>query len=211
MRAASATTVGLLGGKLCLDFANTVEPRHGDDRHDYLAGYPDLVRWSEHAGALSEEEARRLLLVGEARPAEAAHTFEWALALRETIYRGFSAVAYGGRVEEADLKMLTSAHLEALAHYRIVPAGEGFEWKAAGIDGLGRPLWRVSLSATELLTGGELDRVKACPAGEGGCAWLFVDESKNKSRRWCSMESCGSRAKMRRMYARRREADSGAG
>lgn len=210
MKAASATTVGLLGGELCLDFANTVEPRHGDDRHDYLAGYPDLVRWSEHAGVLSEEEARRLLRVGKARPAEAADVFEWALALRETIYRGFSAVAYGGRPEEADLKMLAAAHLEALAHYRIVPTAESFEWKVAKDDGLGRPVWRVSLSATALLTGGELDRVKACPAGEGGCAWLFHDQSKNKSRRWCSMEGCGSRAKMRRMYARRREADPGA-
>jgi predicted RNA-binding Zn ribbon-like protein len=211
VKARSATTVGLLGGELCLDFANTVEPRHGDDRHDYLAVYPDLVRWAGHAGALSEEEARRLLRVAEARPAEAAEAFEWALALRETIYRVFSAVAYGELSEGEDLETVTAAHLEALAHYRIVPAAEGFGWKVAKDDGLGRPVWRVSLSATALLTGGELDRVKACPVGEGGCAWLFHDESKNKSRRWCSMEGCGSRAKMRRMYARRREAYSGAG
>ena len=211
MKARSATTVGLLGGELCLDFANTVEPRHGDDRHDYLAGYPDLVRWAGHAGALSEEEARRLLRVAEARPAEAAEAFEGALALRETIYRVFSAVAYGELPEGEDLETVTTAHLEALAHYRIVPAAEGFGWKVAKDDGLGRPVWRVSLSATALLTGGELDRVKACPVGEGGCAWLFHDESKNKSRRWCSMEGCGSRAKMRRMYARRRGTGSGRG
>jgi predicted RNA-binding Zn ribbon-like protein len=154
---------------------------------------------------------RRLLRVAEFRPAEAADAFEWALALRETIYRSFSAVAYGGRPVEADLNALTAAHLETLAHYRIAPTTEGFGWKSAKDDGLGRPMWQVSLSASGLLTGGELDRVKACPVGEGGCAWLFYDESKNRSRRWCSMEGCGSRAKMRRMYARRREADSGAG
>ena len=211
MKAASATTVGLLGGELCLDFANTVEPRHGYYRYDYLAGYPDLVRWAGHAGALSEEEVRRLLRVAEFRPAEAADAFEWALALRETIYQSFRAVAYGGRPVEADLNALTAAHLETLAHYRIAPTAEGFGWKLAKDDGLGRPLWRVSLSATGLLTNGELDRVKVCPAEEGGCAWLFYDESKNKSRRWCSMEGCGSRAKMRRMYARRREADSEGG
>ena len=211
MKARNATTVGLLGGELCLDFANTVEPRHGDDRHDYLAGYPDLVRWAGHAGALSEEEARRLLGVAEARPAEAAEAFKRAVALRETIYRVFSAVAYGELPKGEDLETLTAAHLEALAHYRIVPTAEGFGWNHAKDDGLGRPVWRVSLSATALLTGGELDRVRACPVGEGGCAWLFHDESKNKSRRWCSMEGCGSRAKMRRMYARRREAYSGAG
>jgi predicted RNA-binding Zn ribbon-like protein len=208
--ATSAATVGLLGGKLCLDFANTVEPRHGDDQRDYLAGYPDLVRWAEHAGALNEEEARRLLGVAEARPSEAADAFGRAVILREAIYRVFSAVAYGEHPEASDLDALRAAHLEALAHYRIVRTAEGFGWDLAEGDGLGRPVWQVSLSATGLLTSGELDRVKACPTGEGGCAWLFYDESKNKSRRWCSMEGCGSRAKMRRMYARRRGADSGA-
>ena len=211
MEATSAATVGLLGGELCLDFANTVEPRHGDDRRDYLAAYPDLVRWAEHAGALKEEEAQRLLRVAEARSSEAASTFERAVALRETIYRVFSAVAYGEQPQASDLEALTAAHLEALAHYCIVHTAEGFGWKLAEGDELGSPIWQVSLSATRLLTSGELDRVKACPTGEGGCAWLFYDESKNKSRRWCSMEGCGSRAKMRRMYARRRGTDSGAG
>ena len=169
MKVASATTVGLLGGELCLDYANTVEPRHGDDQYDYLAGYPDLVLWAGHAGALSEEEVRRLLRVAEFRPAEAADAFEWALALRETIYRSFSAVAYGGHPVEADLNALTAAHSEALAHYRIAPKGEGFGRTLAKEDGFGRPVWQVSLAAWGPFTGGELDRVKACPVGEGGC------------------------------------------
>ena len=71
MKAASAATVGLLGGALCLDFANTVEPRRGDGRRDYLGGYVDLVRWAEHAGALEGGEARRLLRVAEARASDA--------------------------------------------------------------------------------------------------------------------------------------------
>jgi predicted RNA-binding Zn ribbon-like protein len=209
VEATSAATVGLLGGELCLDFANTVEPRDGDDRRDYLTGYPDLVRWAEHAGALDEEEARRLLRTAEARPWEAVETFERAVVLRETIYRVFSAVAHRGQPRAPDLEALRAAHLEALAHYRIIPTEEGFGWKLTEGNELGRPLWQVSLSATRLLTSGELDRVKSCPSTEGGCAWLFYDESKNKSRRWCSMEGCGSRAKMRRMYARRRATGSG--
>jgi predicted RNA-binding Zn ribbon-like protein len=209
VEATNAATVGLLGGELCLDFANTVEPRHTDNRRDYLTGYPDLVRWAEHAGALNEEEARRLLRVAEAHPLEAASTFERAVVLRETIYRVFSAVAYGEPPGASDLEALSAAHLEALAHYRIVRTAGGFAWKLAEGDVLGRPVWQVSLSATTLLTGGELDRVKACPSAESGCGWVFYDTSKNKSRRWCSMEGCGSRAKMRRMYARRRETGSG--
>ena len=204
--ATSAATVGLLGGELCLDFANTVEPRGGDDRRDYLAGYSDLVRWAEHAGALNGEKARRLLRVAGARPSEVADAFERAVILRETIYRVFSAVAEGERPETADLEALTAAHLEALAHHRIVATRDGFGWRLADEDGLARPVWPVSLSATRLLTSGELARVKACPTEEGGCAWLFYDESKNRSRRWCSMVGCGSRVKMRRMYARSRAA-----
>jgi predicted RNA-binding Zn ribbon-like protein len=204
----NAATVGLLGGELCLDFANTVEPRLGSHRSDYLASYADLVRWARHAGSLSEEEARRLLLEAEDKPSEAAAAWEQAVALRETVYRVFSAVAEEEQPEASDLDALTAAHLEALAHYSVVPTASGFGWARAEGSKLEGPLWSVALSATRLLTTGELERVKECPTGEGGCGWLFYDASKNKSRRWCSMADCGSRVKMRRMYARRRSAGS---
>ena len=199
-----AATVGLLGGVLCLDFANTVEPRRGVVQSDYLAGYPDLVRWAEHAGSLNEEEARRLLREAERRPSEAWASFEEAVALRETMYRVFSAVARGEGPEPSDLEALTVAHREALAHSHVVPARGGFEWATEKDKDLGGVLWPIALSATGLLTSGELGRVKECPHEEGGCGWLFYDASKNRSRRWCDMAGCGSRVKMRRMYARRR-------
>ena len=66
-----------------------------------------------------------------------------------------------------------------------------------------RPIWPVALSAAELLMLGDLGRVEECP-GSDGCGWLFFDSSKNGRRRWCSMEGCGSRDKMRRLYARKR-------
>ncbi len=199
-----AATVGLLGGELCLDFANTVEPRRGDGRSDYLRGYPDLVRWARHAGSLNEEEARRLLREAERSPSEAWAVFEEAVALRETIHRVFSAVARGEEPKPSDLEALTEAHREALAHSRVVPTREGFGWVTEKDKDLGGVLWPVALSATGLLTSGELERVKECPHEEGGCGWLFYDASKNRSRKWCDMAGCGSRVKMRRMYARRR-------
>ena len=58
--------------------------------------------------------------------------------------------------------------------------------------------WEVATSAVDLLTAGRLDRVGECPA----CGWLFLDTSKNRSRRWCSMATCGGRDKARRYYAR---------
>ncbi len=85
-----------------------------------------------------------------------------------------------------------------------MPAGGGFAWEwDAGGDVLARPLWALARSAADLLTSPRLSRVRECP-GEDGCGWLFLDTSKNGSRRWCSMQGCGSRAKARRYAGRRR-------
>jgi predicted RNA-binding Zn ribbon-like protein len=204
----NAATVDLVGGKLCLDFTNTFEPRLGDYRSDYLASYADLVRWARHAGSLIEEEAQRLLLEAEDKPSEAMAAFERAVALRETVYRVFSAVARGEEPESSDLDALSAAHLGALAHCHIMRTADGFGWARVTsedkLDKLESPLWPVVFSATELLTSGYLERVKECPPEEGGCGWLFYDMSKNRSRRWCDMAECGSRVKMRRYYYTRK-------
>jgi predicted RNA-binding Zn ribbon-like protein len=201
----NAATVDLVGGKLCLDFANTFEPRLGDYRSDYLASYADLVRWARHAGSLSEEEVQRLLLEAEDEPSEAMAAFERAVALRETVYRVFLAVAREEEPESSDLDALSAAHLGALAHCHIMRTADGFGWaRVASEDNLESPLWPVVFSATGLLTSRDLERVKECPPEEGGCGWLFYDMSKNRSRRWCDMAGCGSRVKMRRYYYTRK-------
>jgi predicted RNA-binding Zn ribbon-like protein len=201
----NAASGDLIGGKLCLDFANTFEPRLGDHQSNYLASYAELVRCTSHAGSLSKKEAQRLLLEAEDKPSEARAAFEQAVALRETVYRVFSAVAREEEPESSDLDALSAAHLEALAHCHIMRTAEGFGWtRVAREDNLESPLWPVVLSATGLLTTGDLTRVKECPPEEGGCGWLFYDMSKNKSRRWCDMAECGSRVKMRRYYYARK-------
>ena len=64
-------------------------------------------------------------------------------------------------------------------------------------------LWPVVQSAVDLMTSPELDRVGQC-ADDRGCGWLFVDTTKNRSRRWCDMRDCGNRAKARRHYAKKK-------
>jgi predicted RNA-binding Zn ribbon-like protein len=192
--------VDLVGGKLCLDFANTFEPPLGS-QSDYLASYAHLARWASHAGSLSEEETQRLMLAAEDKPSEAIAAFERAEALRETVYRIFSAVARGEDPQTSDLDALSAAHLGALAHCHIIRTPDGYDWaRATSEDKLESPLWPVVFSATGLLTSGDLERAKECPPDEGGCGWLFYDMSKNRSRRWCDMAGCGSRVKMRRYY-----------
>lgn len=197
-----------VGGRLCLDFANTVEPRRGGPGRDHLAHYADLVLWALHAGGLSGERAERLLDEAGRQPREARAAFRRALALREAIYRAFAAVVRGEEPQGSDLEALARANAAAAKHSRIIRDADGFAWGWIQEADLDRPLWPLARCAVELLTGGALERLKECPAEEGGCGWLFFDESKNRSRRWCSMADCGSKAKMRRLYARRHGRDS---
>ncbi len=197
-------TLNLSGGRLCLDFANTVDPRVGNSPHDFLTDYPDLVQWSQYVGTLTEDEAQNLLHEAARHPTEATATFERAIALRETIYRVFSAIAGSTIPQTADLEALQSTFAEGMTHARIMPTTNGFAWNwIKREDALDQMLWPLVRSAVELLTSEEVRRVKQCP-GLGDCGWLFLDTSKNGSRQWCSMEECGSRAKMRRQYARKR-------
>lgn len=172
----------LVGNALCLDFANTVNSRIAT-AHDYLASELDVVRWAVHAGALTDPAA------GKRTPLARAH------ALRDAIYAVFSAVATGHRPRRADLEVVRESYAVAVDHATLASIGTGFEltWPRP-VD----PLWPVGRSAGELLLHGDLGRVGECP----GCGWLFLDTSRNGSRRWCSMATCGSRDKMARYHRR---------
>jgi predicted RNA-binding Zn ribbon-like protein len=196
-----AATHRLIGGALCLDMANTLNG-HGKPGggHEYLKGYRDLAVWCRRAGILTDRDAARLIDVSARRPARAAAAFERAIALRETIYRIFSAIAHGASPDAADLAALNDARAEALAHSRIVPTAGGFALDWTDKAALDWVLWPIALSAADLLTSGSRDPIRAC-AGQG-CDWLFVDASRNHMRRWCTMDECGNRSKARRFYAR---------
>ena len=191
----------LLAGRHCLDFANTIEGPISADAEDFLGTYSDLVRWSWHAGAIDTAEAESLQQLAAAAPAKADEAFEAGLGLREAIDRIFRAAAAGAAPPEDDVRALRDAYLEALRAASLAREGGRFNWTWRGLEDLRRPIWVAVSSAIELLTEGDLARVKQCP-GADDCGWLFYDTSRNRSRRWCSMEGCGSRVKMRRQYAK---------
>lgn len=200
-------TLNSLEGRLCLGLVNTAHPRSGRYAHDSLTGYPDLVGWNRSVGMLTEEQEQHLLQEASAHPREAIKTFERALALREAIYRVFSAVAGGSVPQSEDLGLIQSIFAEAMAHASLSSTAHEFSWEWGAGDEHGEELrlllWPVAHSAIELLTSSEeWKRIKECP----GCGWLFLDRSKTGNRRWCSMDECGSRAKMRRQYARKHSA-----
>jgi predicted RNA-binding Zn ribbon-like protein len=189
--------------QLCLNFANTLDNRLTAHPLERLTSYRDLVAWGRERGILTEPEAERLRQEAERRPVEAASTLARAIVLREALYRIFSAVAGKRPPEPADMTTLNIALAGALAVLHVVAADHGFAWAwSRGAEGLDRVLWPVVLSAVNLLTSDELGAVRECAAAN--CGWLFLDTTRNRSRRWCDMTVCGNRAKARRHYARKK-------
>jgi len=193
-------------GELCLDFANSVDWHASLHPHDRLTGFYDLVAWGEAAGVISSQGAEQLQQFAEGEPEKAGTSFERAAILREAIYRIFSNRANGEGINPDDLKILNEALREAMSHLQLAPYSQGFQWEWAEVENaFNRVAWAVARSAGELMTSDRLVRVSEC-ADDRGCGYLFIDTSRNHSRRWCSMETCGNRAKASRNYKRKREA-----
>jgi predicted RNA-binding Zn ribbon-like protein len=196
----------LSGGRLCLDLANTVSWRKAADADDLLRSYAHLVAWARLAGLIDDARAEALLLAAGRRPSDAEVVLARAVALREAIHDAMHAVVETARVPPAAIEAINGELASGLPHARVVPAADGFAWGwdegLADERALDRPLWAVARSAAELLVSDDLPRVRECAADR--CGWLFMDTSKNKSRRWCDMATCGNRAKARRHYARTR-------
>jgi predicted RNA-binding Zn ribbon-like protein len=201
----------LRGGVPCLDFVNSVGWRLTDHPSEYLRSYEDLLTWGRQAGLLTPEETEGLSQQATLDPEGAKETLSRALALREAIHRAISAAIAGEPQDESDLSALNRELSIAHSRLRVMPAGDayGWGWDWSGDDSrppLDSPLWPVARSAAELLTSPKMSRVKVC-AGKD-CGWVFLDESRNGSRRWCDSRDCGNRERVRRHLARKRASDS---
>jgi len=202
----SVKDLKLIGGKLCLDFTNTVDGHRLTCPVEQLTSYDELVSWSEHAGVLDAAVASQLHQKANDYPDTAAAVLKRAITLREAIYRIFSAIANGRKPPAKDLALLNDELALESPKRHVVLSKEGFtyDWgrDRAALDWMVAPIVQ---SAADLVTSDELARVKQCDAYD--CGWLFFDQSKNRSRRWCDMKGCGNRAKARRCYTRKCSSD----
>ena len=194
----------LLGGVPCLDFVNTVDPRFGPQRREYLNDYAELIAWSRHVEILDDAQAKSLWRVMQADSDTADHVHAQAIELREALYDVFRLTMSGQVMGVSDLEILNSWLGRALSKRRLRGdvAHVAWAWDDVSEDHLDRPLWPVVLSAAELLTSPRRLRIRHCPGDDGLCGWLFLDTSKAGTRHWCSMRGCGNRAKARRHQAR---------
>lgn len=189
-------------GDLSLDFANTKEWHASANPTEHIPDYSILLVWGIQAGLIDEVQAEELRRQALQEPEKAIAFYERAIELREALYRIFSRRYAGEPVAEEDLVTVNKAIREAMGHLQLVPVNGALHWDwAPGIDGEKHLVYSVARAAANLLASDQAERVRECE-DDRGCGYLFIDQSKNHSRRWCSMESCGNRAKARRHYER---------
>jgi predicted RNA-binding Zn ribbon-like protein len=195
------------GDRLALDFVNTVGGMREEKPKEDLERFTDLVSWAEAAKVLDKRGAARLYKEAEQYPDASAALLAQVRAIREALHETLIAALRQKPPPPDALAAVNAWISEALATRRLHPAGPGrfearFEDDGAALAFL-RP---VALDAADLLerelAGG---RVRLCGESEyARCGWLFLDQTKNASRRFCSMTDCGNRAKQRRFQERRR-------
>lgn len=197
-----------VGGDPALDLVNTVDYTDRGLEQERLTGYDRVIEWAEGAKVLSTRQAAALRAQARVRSREAEAALRTTLRVREVLSRLFGALAQGESGGEAldDFNRLLG---QALRHMRVTRAGErprrglplrlGWEDFETSLESI---VWSAVWSAASLIVSEEASRLRVC--GGPDCGWMYVDRSRNQLRRWCQMETCGTREKSRRRYERSR-------
>ena len=194
--------VKLLKYRLCIDFVNTLGWRGREVPAEELKYYADLIKWSQQVGITTPQDANKLLKKSDRHAADGKKVLQSALGLRETIYRIFAAIIDNQKPAKKDLTAFNNYLSKTMTLSQIINTKNGFTWDSSGdkskMDWVLNPVIR---SAADLLVSDELQKLKSC--SDPMCGWLFLDISRNQSRRWCDMKDCGNRAKAKRFYQKK--------
>lgn len=190
------------GGIACLDFVNTIDNRRKESSVSYLEQYSHLLDFCERLEMMPRKTRQVLERLAKAYPDQAKQEFEKAIALRELLYRVFTHLIEKGKPPELELQQLSTQVANALSYLELHFEKASGEMKLIFTrPALEQPSWLILQSVAGLLTSKELALLKKCPA----CYWLFLDRSKNKSRKWCSMATCGDVSKVKHAYQRKKK------
>ena len=186
---------------LCLAYANTRFWRGSPTPTEKLHELTDLLAWLEQSAGLSAPAVQPLRSWAREHPRKAAALFTDAIALREALFRTFGAFAAGEPVRDADFATLRHAIADAPVRRQLARAEPGYAWRVEALQPTAADLLvPVLWSAGDLMLRTGERRVRQCANDK--CLWLFLDESKSGTRRWCDMSACGNRAKAQRHYAK---------
>lgn len=185
------------GGRVCLDFANTVDWRTSDEPQELVPDYGAFIAWSSRRGTLPARAVAGLKARAAADPAGAKAAMADAFVLRTELWKIADVLR---EQRAADLVRVNRMLVALPPQPRLVKHRNVYMHELKGAD-LREPLWPLLWSLTAVLSSTDAVRLGCCQAK--GCGWFYVDESPNRSRLWCSSEVCGNRERARRAYAKR--------
>ena len=183
--------IRLDGGRLCLDFVNTIHDRYAVEAEDYIGQPERFIEWCVRAGALRSGEriaapkgaGRRAALMRKVRTLR--HHLHALLASR-----------IDGVPPPADAVQCLDQWLHRAWASQLFGSDGQMHWRDDACDEL-LPLKRIALDALDLSSDPSVSQLRRC-TNTSSCGWLFLDTSKNQRRRWCAMETCGTLFKMKR-------------
>lgn len=193
LRAASQ----FFGGRVCLDFANTVDWRVSDNPQELIPDYASFLAWCVRRGVVTRQTAARLGSRARTSPARVKEVMSDASSLRAQIWQIADALR---EHQQPDVSFINTLLLRLPSQPALLEQADVYLYDLPS-DDLGAPLWPILWSLTAVLTSADAARIGCCQAT--GCGWFFVDESPNRTRMWCSSEVCGNRERARRAYAKR--------
>lgn len=195
---AAAKQFQLIAAHPALDLVNTLDWRFRTRPEELLATYDDVLRFLIQSSMIAPKEAENLTRVTTSRQGEALRLR--CIALREATAKVLYAVVEDREPDPAPIDQLETFFQDARKRQDLVWSGGRLQWKMAPAPPTPDiPLWLLARSVEELLLSDDMQRLRACENHD--CRWLFLDTSKNHTRRWCDMKLCGNRMKARRFKA----------
>lgn len=185
------------GGRLCLNYINTIHNRFEKPLNDYIQSVNDLIQWAFMAKVIGSELKINLGKYAQKPPDSVSTFFIEAIKLRENLYRMFLHIARDMKISDRDMSDFNELISHSFSRLKLTHSSTGYaeEWDypADSFYLISAPILK---DAYDLLLYGEQSRIRECP----NCGWLFYDSSKNGTRRWCSMKTCGSNVKALNWY-----------
>ncbi|MFN8371857.1 MAG: CGNR zinc finger domain-containing protein [Anaerolineae bacterium] len=190
-----------VGGHISIDYINTLEARQQQGETEYLLSYAHVLAWGQQCETLTDTQVEHALQMAQLQPNAAQLALEFARDVREILYGVCVIVLEHGGLSATDLLPLNDVLARLLPYRRLQASGAGAVWSWADDAPLECVLLPVVVAMSDLLVSEQVRQLRQCP----NCGWLFLDTSRNHSRRWCSMEFCGSKVKSKRQYERNRQ------
>ena len=194
-------TMTLQGGDLSLDFVNTIDDRKIDERHDYLNSYQDLLLWLKKTNGISNNDINALKKESRTNKTEAQRAFKRLITVRENLHSIFTSIISDQSPDHITLAGFNTFLSKGLNKLSLQIDKKGVREIRKSNTDLDLPFYPVMKAAYNLLTSENLSRIKECSS----CGWIFLDKSKNNSRKWCSMQFCGSADKAKRYYRKKKK------